>query len=166
MPTTSPAPIAPVYKHTTGKDRATVDALWRDFRNAIDATYRDHKAAGYKHDDERRVLHDYVRNMSMRDAIDQLEAAEIAGEREHRAFGRRLVGDIGRRIPHAQAARVVLLGHVANGAQRTAMPSAIEWLQGRRTCTEAQLLGYLVRHHLSLDWIKAADVLDYADAVK
>lgn len=162
MTADTPAP----YTLTDGRNRAAVDRLWREFRDAIDAAYRAHKADGYRHEDDRHVLRDYVRNMSMRDAVDVLEQAEIAGEREHRAFGRRLVGDIGRRMPHEQAARLILLGHAATGAQCAAMPSAIEWLTGRRSCTEAQLIGYLIRAHVSPEWIAACDALDYAEAVK
>lgn len=165
--TTDTAPQIPPYAATTGRNRPAVDRLWSEFRSAVGAAYKAYRDAGSKSDDDRGVLRDYVRNMSMRDAMDALEAEEVRGEKEHRAFGRRLVGDIGRQhMTHAHAARLILLGHVATGAKRATMPPSIDWLTGRRTCTEAQLLGFLIHGHVSPEWIAACDALDYADAVK
>lgn len=154
MPATATAP-------NVGRNRAHVDRLWTDFRDAIDRAYAADKTG------DAACLRDYARNVSWHDALDALVSAEKAAEREHRGFGRRLLGyPPPRAISAEHSARLLLLHNAADGAKLAAMPASTDWLIYRRPAVEATLLGYLVRAHVSPDWVAACAALDYAEAVK
>lgn len=160
-PLTRTVPEQRAHARAVGKDRAHVDRLWIDFRAAIDTAYR----AG-DHNAPTAVLRDYVRNMSWSDKLETLLTQEAADEREHQRSGRRLVGDIGKRPAVAHLSRLMVLHAAGQGAARPDMPPATDWLVYRRAHVEAEILGFLIRAHVTPEWVAACCTLDYSEAVK
>ena len=60
------------------------------------------------------------------------------------------------------AAKLCLMSNAARGAFKTAMPKATAFLELRQTAVEAEVLGFLCRHALTVEWCKAVDSLDFA----
>lgn len=139
----------------TGRKKADVDRLWREF---VDAMTRAYKSAG--HDAPQTALRDYARDISWTDGLGRLEKEEQANERQHRGTRREMY-----RLSVPHATRVILLHQAARGAVMTEAPPATDFLVFRRTAVEAQLLGWLARAELSAEWIATCDALDYAALV-
>lgn len=156
---------------TNGRNRKHVDALYSRVRAAIDASYltgERYPNGGRKtvdHSDERAALRDYVTNQSWSDNFEALIKREAEHERDHRKFKPASLP----RTPISveQAATVLVLNNIGDGARLDAMPLATGFISMRDTAAEAQLIGYLARAALRADvgLLDALVALDYAGAV-
>jgi len=137
---------------TIGRRPATVDRLWKEFQAAINAAY----ATGA---DSFAPLRDYAEDISHRDAMAALIAAETAEERRHRA------NRPGRAPSIAHCVKLLLLSNAARGAKQPSMPPSTDWLLYRRSAVEASVIGWLACGFVSDAWIEACSGLDYAAVV-
>ena len=145
---------------TNGRRRELLARLEAAVRDAIDASYRTSLPA----DDPRRFLRDYVRDMDPRDKWEDLIAREMAHERAHRRFC--APEGFTHPLTVRQAATILVLGYVGDGARRDTPVPAEQFLQGRQSAHEAVVVGWLareaLRRHAGL--IGSLDLLDYAEA--
>lgn len=132
--------------------KAKVDNLWMAFENAITLAY---KAA--RSNEDAACLRDYARDVSWNDDLAKLLGRETANERQHRNNSR---------APHnfsvGTAAKLILMNCASRGAELTAMPPAVIFLQFRHTAAEAEVIGYLCRGYLNKSWHDELKTLDYA----
>ena len=154
MTTKSPA-------DTIGLKPATIDRLWKQFRTAIDATY-----TAADHNDPARHLRDYAENVGLVDKLETLVHEETRTERQHRAHDGMYGRPVRRPVSCVHAAKILLLGQAGKGAELSEMPESTDWLTYRRTAVEANLIGFLIRAHVSPEWIAACAALDYAEIMK
>lgn len=126
--------------------------LWQELREAINQTYKESKPG-----DDSQCLRDYAENISWSDNLAALLGRETANERQHRRNRHMVIG-----FSAGTAAKLILMNNVVKGAQMTAMPSATAFLVLRQTACEAEVIGYLCREYLPIDWIRAVDTFDYA----
>ena len=143
-----------------GTKPTTIARLWKAFRTAIDAAYE-----ASDHHDPTTALRDYAENQSMRDSLTALVDTATREERSHRSTGRSYIGDRRYRVSAEHCAKLLLLSSAGDGAASVTAPDATDWLTLRRTHCEAYLLGYLIRAHVSPDWVTACKALDYAKVV-
>lgn len=139
-----------------------IDQLWEQFRDAIDAAYADAQTkdfSGSAHD-ESSCLRDYARNISWSDAIERLLASETANERQHRQT--RTV----RGFSSQDAAKLIICGNVLRGSELAEIPSALTFITFRTSAAEANLLGYLIRAHVTPEWKESVDSMDYSECMK
>jgi hypothetical protein len=133
------------------KTKQTVDKLWRELQDTLHKAYQDNPT-------KNRLLRDYAPNTGWRDSLAELVGRESANERQHRkGYPRAFVP-----LSVETASKLILLGNIATGAKQTTMPEAIIFIEFRRTAAEGILLGYLLREHLSTEWIAKATELDYS----
>lgn len=131
-----------------------VDTLWEDFRAAINAAYAE---AEKSRNDDGLCLRDYAENISWSDALRDLLARETANERQHRSTRPSVAG-----FSAETAAKLILMHQAGTGAVASEMPRATAFLVFRQSAVEAQVLGFIVNKHLSVDWRVALAELDYA----
>jgi hypothetical protein len=137
----------------------TVEKLWSELDAAIDAAARD--AFSNRGDSESMAItrfHEYDGR-----ALRALIADEISNEKAHRrtfAAGRAYP------ISVSVAAKLIILENIGRGAASEKAPSFTIFIDWRRSAADAYALGYLLRAHLSSDWIATARLLDYSEAVK
>ena len=139
-----------------------INQLWEHFRDAIDAAYADAQTqafSGSAHD-EISCLRDYARNISWSDAVEKLLTSETANERQHRQS--RTV----RGFSSQDAAKLIICGNVLRGSELSAMPSALTFITFRASAAEANLLGYLIRAHVTPEWKQSVGSMDYSECMK
>lgn len=90
----------------------------------------------------------------------QLLRDESAAERAHR---RGRPGSCPLSV--ADAARVIVLSNIAEGAQRESFDATV-FLTWRASAAMARLFGHVLRADLSPEWITAAAALDYSGLMK
>jgi hypothetical protein len=157
-----------------GHSRVYVDALERRVRTAINETFytgpRDERGIRPRLDwgTEGSALGDFVENWSTRDAWQEILDDEAKAEEGHRAFGRRMVGNIGRRPSKPHCAKVLVLGWIGNVVADGKKPSITGALARRATAHKAEVVGYLARKKIKADkgLVAALQALDYAAIVK
>lgn len=138
--------------------KTQVDTLWRDMREAVSARYA---AAEKTPEDEGWCLRDYAECVSWSDAMRSLLGRETANERQHRRNRPSIAG-----FSNETAAKLILLGQMAHGAEADVIPRATAFLVFRQTAIEAQVIGWLAREFLSQEWRDAVNALDYAKLMK
>lgn len=154
MTTTS----APKPADTIGAKPATIDRLWRQFRTAIDAAYK-----GAQSDDPAAALRDYAENVGLIDKLDRLVRTTTQEERQHRSHKPASLPPY--RVSAVHCARLLILHAAGDGAARTTAPESTDWLIYRREHCEAELIGWLIRAHVSPEFVSACNALDYAKVV-
>ena len=139
-----------------------INQLWEQFRDAIDAAYAESQTksfSGSAHD-EVSCLRDYARNISWSDDVEKLLATETASERQHRQS--RTV----RGFSSQDAAKLIVCGNVLRGSELSAIPSALTFITFRPSAAEANLLGYLIRAHITPEWKQSVQSMDYSECMK
>jgi hypothetical protein len=139
-----------------------INQIWEQFRDAVDAAYADAQTkdfSGGAHD-ESSCLRDYARNISWSDDVEKLLATETANERQHRHT--RTV----RGFSSQDAAKLIICGNVLRGSELSAIPSALTFITFRPSAAEANLLGYLIRAHVTPEWKESVKSLDYSACMK
>ena len=131
----------------------TVNNLWAEFRASINAAY---KTAVNKYDYRTGMkLRNYAEDQHPFDALHDLLKRESAAERRHRGtdtyFG----------FPVTIAAKLELMEKARSGATSPQPPDPLQLLTCRPTALEAEVIGYLIRHHVNKQWLQAVDALDY-----
>jgi len=139
-----------------------INQIWEQFRDAIDAAYTEaqtQKFSGSAHD-ESSCLRDYARNVSWSDDVAKLLATETANERQHRHT--RTV----RGFSSQDAAKLIICGNVLRGSELETIPSALTFVTFRASSAEANLLGYLIRTHVTPEWKQSVQSMDYSECMK
>ncbi|MGB8800690.1 MAG: hypothetical protein WCC97_08385 [Candidatus Acidiferrales bacterium] len=131
-----------------------VDKLWEDFRAAINAAYAE---AEKSRNDDGLCLRDYAENISWSDALRDLLARETANERQHRSNRPSVAG-----FSAETAAKLILMQQAGIGALQPTMPCATAFLVFRQSAVEAQVIGFLAKKHLTVEWRVALAEFDYA----
>lgn len=129
----------------------TITQLWEGLRDAIDAAYKTNNG------NIGGILRDYARDGSWADDLEKLLQEETANERQHRRDRSAPKGFSAR-----DAAMLLLCRNAAKGSQLKVIPSAVDFLQFRKTAVEAEVLGWLIRDHVKPEWIARTESLDYA----
>jgi hypothetical protein len=139
-----------------------INQLFSQFRDAIDAAYAAAQTKGFSGSahDEINCLRDYARNISWSDAVAKLLTAETANERQHRQ-SRSVRG-----FSSQDAAKLILCGNVLQGSELQTIPSALTFITFRPSAAEANLLGFLIRAHVTPEWKQAVSSLDYCECMK
>jgi hypothetical protein len=139
-----------------------INQLWEQFRDAIDAAYADAQTKNFSgsSDDESSCLRDYARNISWSDATETLLASETTNERQHRQT--RTV----RGFSSQDAAKLIICGNVLRGSELAERPSALTFITFRPSAAEANLLGYLIRAHVTPEWKQYVSSKDYSECMK
>jgi hypothetical protein len=138
-----------------------LNQLWEQLRDAIDAAYAESQKthfSGSAHD-ESSCLRDYARNVSWSDDLAKLLAVETANERQHRQT-RTIRG-----FSSQDAAKLIICGNVLRGSELQTIPSALTFMTFRASAAESNLLGYLIRAHVTPEWKKAIESLDYSECM-
>jgi hypothetical protein len=128
--------------------------LWNQLRDAIDQAYQAATS------DEGKALKDYARNVSWSDDLEKLLTSETANERQHR--NSRSV----RGFSSQDAAKLIICGNVLRGTELQTVPSALTFVVFRPSAAEANLLGYLIRAHVTPEWKASVESLDYSECMK
>ena len=139
-----------------------INQLWEQLRDTIDAAYAEaqtHKFSGSAHD-ESSCLRDYARNISWSDAAEKLVTTETINERQHRQ-SRSVRG-----FSSQDAAKLIVCNNVLRGSELRAIPSALTFITFRASAAEANLLGYLIRAHVTPEWKQSAQSMDYSECMK
>lgn len=139
-----------------------INQLWEQFRDTVDAAYAEaqsQKFSGSAHD-ESSCLRDYARDMSWSDAVEKLLTTETANERQHRQA--RTV----RGFSSQDAAKLIICNNVLRGTELSTTPSALTFITFRASAAEANLLGYLIRAHVTPEWKQSVQSLDYSECMK
>jgi hypothetical protein len=154
-------------RKSNGASKQYVLALARATRDAIDAAYAAAEAiAEGCNDGAARQLYDYARDKGHTDKFERMIDREKANERDHRRFGASFTrGAAEYGISVAQAATVLVLGNIGDGAKRTEPVTAEQFMTLRPGCAEAMQIGYLARVQLA-PLVDQLCALDYAAAVK
>src|SRR5258707_9640752 len=138
-----------------------INQLWEQFRDAVDTAYAESQTknfSGSAHD-ESSCLRDYARNISWSDAVEKLLATETANERQHRQT--RTV----RGFSSQDAAKLIICGNVLRGSELETIPSALTFITFRPTAAEANLIGYLIRAHVTPEWTQSVQSMDYSECM-
>lgn len=131
-----------------------INQLWLGLRDAIDRAYQSAT------NDESKSLRDYARNISWSDDLEKLLASETTNEKQHR--NTRSV----RGFSSQDAAKLIICGNVLRGSELKTIPSALTFITFRKSAAEANLLGYLIREHVTPDWKASVQSLDYSECMK
>jgi hypothetical protein len=142
----------PAKKNPTTHQHIT--QLWIELRDAIEHAYQ---AATTE---EGKALRDYARNISWSDDLEKLLTAETANEKQHRQ-SRPVRG-----FSSQDAAKLIICGNVLRGTELETIPSALTFITFRPTAAEANLLGYLIRAHVTPEWKASVESLDYSECMK
>ena len=129
--------------------KQTIDHLWAQLRNAVNQAYADSEGLS--------ALHDYAEDISWTDAMSALLGRETANERRHRSNRPSVAG-----FSKESAAKLILMHNALEGADKDSLPPATDFLICRQTAIEAQVVGFLARVFLPLEWRQAVKALDYA----
>lgn len=135
-----------------------VNRLWQEFRQAINTAYAD---ASKRNNQDGICLKDYAENISWSDDLAKLLASESANEKQHRSNRTSIPV-----FSVDTAAKLILLGNVAEGLQLAEIPRATTFLIFRKTAAEARVIGFLIRNYLPTEWCSAVASLDYAKLMK
>ena len=148
--------------------KQTVDKLWQQFRAAINGAYAEAEEQNKTYSITQQTkannascLRDYAENISWSDNTARLLGRETANERQHRRNRPSVPG-----FSVETAAKLVLLGNVAEGSTLKTMPEGTDFLIFRQTAAEARLIGYLIRNFLSDEFREEVKSLDYSDLMK
>lgn len=133
-----------------------INKLWEQMQDAIE------RAAETGDDETRAALNDY-RESSWHNDLENLVQREQQNERQHRRLS-----PAGWKAPISAyyAAKLLLLGNIAEGAKKTTMPPATIFLNFRQTAAEGITIGYLLRGFLPAIWSNEVETLDYAEIMK
>ncbi len=134
-----------------------INQLWEAFTEAIDrADVEGKKLNSADGHAECNALHDYS---SQRNPyrLASLHGRETANERQHRR-----ISAAPNSFTVGLAAKLHIMSNAAYGATLHAMPSAHLFLTVRPTAIESEILGYLCRAQLSIEWRNAVSSLDYS----
>ena len=139
-----------------------ITQIWDGLRDAIDATYaasqkKDFSGSAYANSS---CLRDYARNISWSDDLEKLLASETANEKQHR--NARSV----RGFSSQDAAKLIICGNVLRGSELKTIPSALTFITFRPSAAEANLIGYLIREHVTPKWKASVQSLDYSECMK
>jgi hypothetical protein len=139
-----------------------INQLWEQFRDALDAAYAESQTKKFSGDEyaDSSCLRDYARNISWSDNTEKLLTTETANERQHRHT--RTV----RGFSSQDAAKLIICGNVLRGSELETIPSALTFITFRPSAAEANLLGYLLRAHVTPEWKQAVQSLDYSECMK
>ncbi len=138
-----------------------IDKIWDGLRDAIDAAYQ---AGRMQSDDARQCLRDYARNISWSDNLETLLDAETNAERRHRSG--RPADRWKSPISSRNAAKLLLCHNALEGSNLQSMPYGARFLVIRKTAAEAEVIGYLIRDHVTPEWRELVSSLDYAEIMK
>ena len=133
--------------------KRSVDKLWQDFRTAINSAYA---KADKKRNDNGICLRDYAENISWSDNLSTLLDRETANERQHRSNRPSVPG-----FSAETAAKLILLHQASLGAQTRQLPRSTAFLVFRQSAIEAQVIGFLARKYLPMEWRTTVNALDY-----
>ena len=133
--------------------KQTIDSLWQELRNAINHAYKTEQDGKYT----KAALHDYAEDIGWTDAMSALLGRETANERRHRSNRPSVAG-----FSNESAAKLILMHNALEGADKDSLPPATDFLICRQTAIEAQVVGFLARVFLPLEWRQAVKALDYA----
>jgi hypothetical protein len=136
------------------RSKHQIDQSWQEFRQAINSAYAERDK---KRDENGICLRDYAENISWSDNLATLLDRETANERQHRSNRPSIPG-----FSAETAAKLILLGQASTGAQLKALPQSTAFLVFRQSAVEAQVIGFLARKHLPMEWRTAVKALDYA----
>ena len=128
--------------------------MWQELRTAINSAYAE---ADKKRDENGICLRDYAENISWSDNLSALLDRETVNERQHRSNRPRIPG-----FSAATAAKLILLGQASHGAQLKQLPQSTAFLVFRQSAVEAQVIGFLARKYLPMEWRTTVNELDYA----
>jgi len=131
-----------------------ITQIWSGLRDAVDRAYQSATT------DETKALRDYARNISWSDDLEKLLASETTNEKQHR--NTRSV----RGFSSQDAAKLIICGNVLRGSELQTIPSALTFITFRKSAAEANLLGYLIREHVTADWKASVQSLDYSECMK
>jgi hypothetical protein len=131
-----------------------INSLWKQFREAINSAYAE---ADKSRDENGICLRDYAEDISWSDNLSSLLDRETANERQHRSNRPSIPG-----FSAETAAKLILLGQASTGAQLKALPQSTAFLVFRQSAVEAQVIGFLARKYLPMEWRSAVNELDYA----
>jgi hypothetical protein len=145
-----------------------IESLWDTFQAAIDAAYKD--ATKDWNDDPRYCLRNYASNVGWHDEMQLLIDKETEEERKHRKARPYVVGEGNKFYVSAiNAAKLLLMTGAAdvvskdtkNASLSSIPPAPFRWLMIRRTIAEAELLGWIVRDYLTVEWCEQVKAIDY-----
>ena len=131
-----------------------ITQIWDGLRDAVDRAYQSATT------DETKALRDYARNISWSDDLEKLLASETTNEKQHR--NARSV----RGFSSQDAAKLIICGNVLQGSELETIPSALTFITFRKSAAEANLLGYLIREHVTPEWKQSVQSLDYSECMK
>jgi hypothetical protein len=131
--------------------------LWNQMRDAIDAAYKQEKADDNSGAAITGALRDYARDISWTDALAALVGRETANERQHRQNRPSPRG-----FSAGDAANLIVMNCVMRGSERFGMPSGAEFLVFRQTAVEAEVVGFLAKQFITLEWKQAVQKFDYS----
>jgi hypothetical protein len=131
-----------------------ISQIWTGLRDAIDKAYK----AG--NSDESNTLRDYAQNVSWNDSLEKLLRSEVQNEKQHR--GTRPV----RGFSSQDAAKLIICNNVLRGTELQTIPSVLTFITFRPSAAEANLIGYLIREHVTADWKASVQSLDYSECMK
>jgi hypothetical protein len=139
-----------------------INQLWEQFRDALDAAYAESQTKKFSGDAyaDSSCRRDYARNISWSDNTEKLLTTETANERQHRHT--RTV----RGFSSQDAAKLIICGNILRGSELSEMPSALTFITFRASAAEANLLGYLIRTHVTPEWKASVQSLDYSECMK
>ena len=129
-----------------------IDRLWETMRDTLDKAY---SVANVGRDEQGTALRHYARDIYWHDAMDALLREETANERQHRR------GEVVRGFSAESGAKLILLGQVATGAKAKSLPDVTGFLHFRITAMQSQVIGFLIRAQLPVDWFTELAKLDY-----
>jgi hypothetical protein len=134
--------------------KQAVDKLWHGFREAVNKAYAE---ADKTRNEDGICLRAYAENISWSDNLAILLDRESANERQHRSSRPSVKG-----FSVETAAKLILLGQASHGAQLKQLPRSTAFLVFRQSAVEAQVIGFLARKYLPMEWRTAVNALDYA----
>ena len=135
-----------------------IDGLWDEFREAINKAYA---VAEKVRDEDGCCLRDYAENISWSDSTARLLGRETANERQHRSNRPSVPG-----FSNESAAKLILMQQAATGALSKEMPRATAFLVFRQSAIEAEVIGYLIRNFVTVEWRESLAELDYVKLMR
>lgn len=130
--------------------KKTINELWQQMRDAIDATRQ-----GADYPSPEADLNGYCQNLGFWDKLQILLDAEASNERQHRR-NRSFRG-----FSVESAAKLILMRNVASGAGENKIIPASHILVIRKTAFEALVIGFLIARKLPAGWVESVTELEY-----
>lgn len=139
--------------------KRTVDALWQEFRQVINAAYKNGQTHSISTEvkDDFTCLHDYVEDMTWHDDLAALVGREAANEQQHRKNDPPRPG-----FSIDTAAKLMIMENARKGAEMAELTRATAFLVFRQTAVEAEVIGWIIRDYLDPVWREKVAGLDYA----